>query len=166
MKDVPEAIDRWEKRYKTYRTKVGRELDDMTRQNILLQLLPVKYEERMRFNMHSRDRETVYSTLRHEIIDIAINVAGPMAVGMDLDSFDNPKDWYEQLPAELKAQFSHQDRQQDEDQDDEDETDDEDLDALRKGGGKKGGGKKGGGKTGEGRAKGAAKGAGRDVCPI
>ena len=63
LKELPEAIDRWEKRYKRFSTKVGKELDDLTRQNILLQMLPSKFEARMRFQLHSRYRETVYSTL-------------------------------------------------------------------------------------------------------
>ena len=166
MKELPESIVRWEKRYNIYRTKGGKELDDLTRQNILLSMLPVKIEARMRFHMHPRDRDTVYSTLRHELLDMVINVAGSMPVGMDLDPLDTPsvptssQGWYDSLPEELKAMFGHQNMR--EEDDDEDDDDDSDLEAaaLRKGGGKKGDGRKGG-QRGAAPPKGRTKGDGR-----
>ena len=55
LEDLPESIDRWEKKYNTYKTQVGEELYYLTRQNIFLQMLPGKLEARMRFQMHSRE---------------------------------------------------------------------------------------------------------------
>ena len=170
FKELPESVDKWEKRYKKYRAKVGKELDDLTRQNILLQMLPPKWEQKMRFQMHTRGRETVYATLRHELLDLAINVAGPMAIGMDLDDI-SPEGangiysttWFESLPDELREMLIDHENNGD------DDDDDEDLDALRKGGGKKGGGRKGGGRDDKGAGRKGqgrdAKGQGRDAKP-
>ena len=88
----------------------------------------------MRFNMHSRDRPIVYSTLRKEILDVSVRVGGHRgATGMDLDA--------------LRATRG---RRSTKDKDDETESETEDLSALRtKGGGTKGGGKMGGKKGGK-----------------
>ena len=100
----------------------------------------------------------VYATLRHELLDLAVNVAGPMPTGMDLDRFETPggqdalgsQAWFDSLPDDLQGLLDeHWKPGADDDEGD-------DLDALRKGGGKKGGGRapKGGGRT--------PKGTGRD----
>ena len=39
----------------------------------------------MRFQMHTRGRETHYSTLRHELLDLAVNVPRPMQTPMEVD---------------------------------------------------------------------------------
>ena len=90
LQDLPNAIDTFEGEYRVYKAKVGKELDDLTRQNMLLRMLPMKWERQMRFTMHTRGRDMVYNTLKHELLDLAVNVSGPMPTGMDLDRFESP----------------------------------------------------------------------------
>ena len=85
LADMPAIIDRFEADYRVYTQKVGKELDDLTKQNILLQALPVQWEKNLMFQMHFRGKEMVYSTLRHEILDLVIQADGPMATGTDVD---------------------------------------------------------------------------------
>ena len=65
----------------------------------------------MRFTMHTRGRDMVYNTLKHELLDLAVNVSGPMPTGMDLDRFESPggqdtlgsQAWFDSLPDDLQG---------------------------------------------------------------
>ena len=154
LRDVPNLIDKFESDYKRFRVKVGIELSDLTLQNILLDMLPAEYDEKMRADIQMRlPQVTVYSTLRQRILDLSINVGGHRgSVGMDLDHLRETRE---------KRRTKNKDAESETDSD----KDTEDLDALRtKGGGKKGGGKKGGGKKGG--KKGDGRADDRPKCPI
>ena len=100
----------------------------------------MKWERQMRFTMHTRGRDMVYATLRHELLDLAVNVAGPMPTGMDLGVLGGQdalgsQAWFDSLPEDLQGLLDmHWKNGADDEEGD-------DLDALRKGGGKKGGGR-------------------------
>ena len=126
-------------------------------------MLPLQWEKQMRFQMHTRGRETHYSTLRHELLDLAVNVSGLMQTSMDVDELGATQhlgsaDWISSLPDDLGEMLAprtpklvpHA----------EDDEDGGDIDALRKGGGKKGKGRAGG-KKGDGRGGSAKK---CDIC--
>ena len=99
LAEVPVIIDRFEANYRVYMRKVGKELDDLTKQNIILQALPAQWEQKMRFTIHSQGREMVYATLRHQILDMVVQIAGPMQVGMDVDAVDPQQAQYPAEPA-------------------------------------------------------------------
>ena len=80
------CIDAFETDYKIYRRKVGRELDALTLQNLLLGMLPGKWERQMRFQVHTQKTQMTYSSLRPEVLDLAINVSDAMGPSLDTNA--------------------------------------------------------------------------------
>ena len=149
MAEVPNLVDKFEADYRRFKVRVQKELDDVTLQNIMLEILPAAWEDKLRFNMTTRERQTTYPTLRQEILDLAVNLSGSRttATSMDVDYLKEMK----QLEHLMTIARERRDYRETQGHDRPEESDDEDaeaLDALRKGGGKKGGGKKGGKKGG------------------
>ena len=64
LKDVPTAIEKWETEYRKYLMRAGRELDDEMRQNIILRMLPAKFEQTFRMNVQLAGRSTTHASLR------------------------------------------------------------------------------------------------------
>ena len=90
---------------------MGKELDDPTLQNLLLRMLPVKWERQMRFQLHTQKSDVDYSGSRQELLDLAINVSDEMGPSLHASSLANcgersvvgSQAWLESLPSDLRG---------------------------------------------------------------
>ena len=140
LHDLSGVIDTFEAAYKVYRKKVGKELDDLTLQNLLLRMLPHRWERQMRFQMHTNKVQTDYLRLKSELLELAVNVGDQVSPFLDANSMHmeiGSQEWLNALPEEARTVIANHDpRLLTPWNADEEQESGEDLDALRAKGGK------------------------------
>ena len=93
ISEVVNMIGAWEAEYRVYMKKVGQELGDLTRQNLLLALMPHQGEKSLRFRMHTQKEIMTYESSNQDMFDVAVNMGGmdsrhASAGPMDVDNLD------------------------------------------------------------------------------